>query len=149
MTTDLSEILHNRTERPARLFACDCVERTIYLWKEDCFGSPTDDISPLEAIAVARRYASGRATNEELRNVRNVVRAIEMCSPISARAAIMIAIDAGTWDIAFEAAWIAAKLLGQYDDAGNILKGTERETANARESEWQAQRLRQYLDGSL
>jgi hypothetical protein len=44
-------------ERTARLFACDCAERVLHL---------TTDERSHEAVRVARRYAVGDATDEEL-----------------------------------------------------------------------------------
>ena len=48
-------------ERTARLFACDCAERVLYLYE-----AQYPDDRPRKAIEVARRYAEGAATREEL-----------------------------------------------------------------------------------
>lgn len=45
-------------EREWRLFACDCAERVVHLCG--------DDSRPARAIEVARRYANGESTQEEL-----------------------------------------------------------------------------------
>jgi hypothetical protein len=59
-------------DREWRLFACDCAEQVLYLCG--------DDQRPARAIAVARRYANGDATQDEL---------------------------AAAWDAALDAAWDA------------------------------------------
>ena len=53
-----------RTERDriARLFACDCAERSLPLFEKAC----PHDKRPREAIAVARAFALGGATPSEL-----------------------------------------------------------------------------------
>ena len=48
--------------RIARHFACDCAQRVLPIWLEQF----PDDIRPQQAIDVARRYADGNATAEEL-----------------------------------------------------------------------------------
>ena len=63
----------NWNERTARLFACDCAERVVHLCG--------DDDRPRNAIEVARRYANGEATDNEL---------------------------ASAWDAARDAAWASA-----------------------------------------
>ena len=49
-------------EKFARLFACDCAEHVLYLFEAKY---PNDD-RPRKAIEVARRFADGGATTEEL-----------------------------------------------------------------------------------
>jgi hypothetical protein len=58
-------------DRLARLFGCDCAERVLPIWEKR---APTDR-RPHEAIAVARRYARGEATNQELAAARAAERA--------------------------------------------------------------------------
>jgi Membrane protein involved in colicin uptake len=49
-------------ERAVRLFACDCAESVLHIFEE---AHPNDDC-PRKAIEVARKYANGEATQEEL-----------------------------------------------------------------------------------
>ena len=49
-------------ERTARLFACDCAEHVLSLYEAQY----PDDGRPRKAIEIARRYAEGKATVEEL-----------------------------------------------------------------------------------
>lgn len=49
-------------DRDLRLFACDCAERVLYLYETQ----RPSDTRPTEAIAVARRFANGQATQGEL-----------------------------------------------------------------------------------
>lgn len=51
-------------EVAARLFACDCAESVLHLFEKRY----PDDKRPRTAIEVARRFAHGEATVEELRN---------------------------------------------------------------------------------
>jgi hypothetical protein len=83
-------------ERTARLFACDCAERVVHL---------CDDPRPRRAIAVARRYAGGEATAEELVAAR-------AAAWDAARTAARAARDAA-WDAARDAEqkWQAARLM--------------------------------------
>lgn len=53
--------------RTLRLFACDCAERALAAWIK----SAPDDARPAEAIAVARRFANGEATSDELSAARS------------------------------------------------------------------------------
>ena len=58
----IGEPYANWNERTMRLFACDCAERVLANFEERY----PDDKRPREAIAVARRFANGEATREEL-----------------------------------------------------------------------------------
>lgn len=100
----------NWNERVARLFTCDCAERVVHLTTDPCCA---------ETIVVARRYADGQATNEEL-----------------ATAAYAAAHTAAT--AAYDAAHTAAHAACPAYAA-----------AHTAEQQWQAQRLLQYLDGEL
>jgi hypothetical protein len=81
-------------ERTARLFACDCAERVLYLFE----ARHPDDGRPRQAIEIARRYAEGKATVEELAAARAA----------AWEAALNASRDAG-WDAAREAAEDAAR----------------------------------------
>lgn len=63
-------------ERIARLFACDCAEHVLHLFESKF----PNDKRPRRAIEVARRFASGEASKDEL---------------------------AAAWDAAWDAAWAA------------------------------------------
>ena len=73
-------------DRTARLFACDCAERVLPIFERE----RPDDERPREAIAVARRFANGEATHEEL-------------------AAAWAPARAAAWDAARDAAFDAAR----------------------------------------
>lgn len=97
-------------DRLLRLFACDCAERVVHLCG--------DDPRPAQAIAVARRYADGEATEDELREARavawdpawDVARAVAWdAARDAARAAAWAAAWAVAWDA--ERAWQTAHLL--------------------------------------
>jgi hypothetical protein len=58
----VTRLLSGKHDRELRLFACDCAEHVLPLFEE----KHPDDTIPREAINVARRYANGEATENEL-----------------------------------------------------------------------------------
>ena len=86
-------------DRSARLFACDCADEALKLVKEP-------DSRSIEAVHVARLYAVGESTNEQLDAARASARA-------AARDAAGAAARASAWaaarDAAWDAAWAAAR----------------------------------------
>ena len=101
------------TERTARLFAADCAEHVLHLIPDE-----QSRLTCEVAIYVARCYADGEATEEEL---------------AAAGAAAWAAAGAAAWAAAGAAAWDAA-----WDAAGD-------DAARAAETRWQADRLAEYL----
>ena len=57
----------NWNDRTMRLFACDCAEHVIHICEKDF----PDEKRPRQAIEVARRFARGEATKEELAAARD------------------------------------------------------------------------------
>jgi hypothetical protein len=97
-----------------RLFACDCAEEALTLWK-------VTDKRSWDAIEVSRRYANGKATKEELAAAWDAARAAASdaasdaawaAARAAARAAASDAASdaarAAAWDAARAAAWAAA-----------------------------------------
>jgi hypothetical protein len=76
-------------EVSARLFACDCAEHVLPIFEKE----RPDDKRPRECIQVARKFARGKSTQEEL---------------AAAWAAAGYAVWAAAWDAARAAAWAAA-----------------------------------------
>jgi len=118
--------LETWNECTARLFAVDCAGRVVHL---------CDDPRPRHAIDVARRYAGGEATAEELDAARdaawNAARdAARAAGRAAARDAAWAARDAA-WNAAWNAAWDAA-----WDAARD---------ARDAEQEYQSARLMEYL----
>jgi len=112
--------LETWNECTARLFAVDCAERVVHL---------CDDPRPRRAIAVARRYAGGEATSEELDAVCDAAWAGAWATArAAARDAAWATARAGAWAAARDAAWAAA-WAGAWDA----------------EQEWQSARLMEYL----
>ena len=113
-------------ERTARLFACDCAERVLYLFE----ARHPDDGRPRKAIEIARRYAEGKAAVEELAAARE--------------AAWAAALDVA-WDVAWEAA-----LSTSWDVAWEAARDASRAAAWAAslnaERQWQVGRLRKILE---
>src|SRR5690554_2611809 len=78
-------------ERTAREFAADCAERALAVYEA---AYPGDD-RPRRAVEVARAYALGEATRDEL------------SARAAARTAAWAAADAAAWAAAEAAAWAA------------------------------------------
>ena len=85
-------------DRLARLFACDCAESVLNIYERDY---PNDD-RPRNAVRVAREFAEGRATNDQLAAAQDAALA-------AARAAARAAAQAAARD----AAWVAALAAAQ------------------------------------
>lgn len=81
------------SDREIRLFACDCAERSLPIFAE----RHPDDKRPRNAIEVARRYANGEATEQEL---------------AAAGAAAWDAVGAAAWAAAWDAAGAARAAAG-------------------------------------
>jgi hypothetical protein len=101
--------LETWTDRTARLFTCDCVERVLYIYE----GVFPGDERPRVAIETSRRYAEGEATEGELaaawaaangaaRDAWAAEAAIWTTAEAAARSAAWAA-----WDAARPAAWDA------------------------------------------
>ena len=120
-------------ERVARLFAADCAEHVLHLYEER-----HDNPAPRRAIEVARAYARGEATMEDLDAA--ALSAAEAawsvaCSTAyaAARSAAEAAADAAAWNVACSTAWAATDSV--------------RYAACSAERQWQAERLAWYIDG--
>jgi hypothetical protein len=92
-------------DRIARVFACDCAERALPIFEKEY----PNDKRPRLAIEVARHYASGQATEEQL----TAARAAALAAAAEAAAgAAAEAAEATAWAAAKAAeatAWAAAK----------------------------------------
>jgi len=84
-------------ERTARLFACDCAEHVLPIFEKTL----PDDKRPRQCIEVARRFANGEATKEELA-------AAWAAAGDAAWDAARDAAREATWDAARAAGWAAA-----------------------------------------
>lgn len=109
-------------EKFSRLLACDYAEHVLHILE----AKYPDDYRPRKAIEVARRYARGEATEEELAAARAAAWDAAWDAADAAWAAAWAAARAAAWDAAWAAVW---------------------DTARGAEREWQAQRLRLMLKG--
>jgi len=130
-------------ERTARLYACDCAEHVLPLYEAAMPG----DTRPRRAIEVARLYADGKATSEELAAAVDDARAAaRAASWAAARAAAGTAAGAAAVDAAgaaaVDAAWAAARAA-----AWTAAGAAAVDAAVAAERKWQADRLRVVLYG--
>lgn len=79
-------------DREIRLFACDCADRVLPM----CEAKYPDDTRPRNAIEVARRYANGEATEQELAAAYDAAGAAARLAAGAARAAARAAV-ADAW----------------------------------------------------
>ena len=117
------------SKKSARLFAADCAERVLPIFEK----YHPKDTRPRDAIAVARRFANGEATHDELAAAGAAALA---AARDAARAAARDAACAAGW----AAAWAAAGAA-----AGAAARAAAWAAGWAAEIEWQAQRLAFYL----
>jgi hypothetical protein len=146
-------------DREMRLFACDCAERVLPIFEQQY---PEDNRRPRQAIETARRFALGKATQEEL--------------AAAWAAAVEVAEAAATWDVAWAAeaaattTWAAARAAAATTwaaaeaaaaaawaaaaaawaaatwDVAWAAEAAEAAAARAAEEEWQKKRFIELLD---
>jgi hypothetical protein len=139
-------------ERTARLFACDCAERVLYLFE----ARYPDDGRPRKAIEIARRYAEGKADVEELAAARDAAwataEAAEGAVWDASRAAAEAAAWAAAWAAALNAARAASRAVSRYAAgaawaaAEAAAWGAAEDAAGEAERQWQVERLRNILE---
>ena len=129
-----------------RLFACDCAEWS--LGRERDAGHELDPRS-WAAVEVARRYARGEATDEELAAARDSAWAAAWTA---ARNSARTAAWAASRDSAWTAAWTAARdsiwtaaWAASRDSIWTAARTASRTAAWAAERSWQIERLITYL----
>src|SRR5690606_3074010 len=127
-------------ERTAREFAADCAERALAVYEA---AYPGDD-RPRRAVEVARAYARGEATRDEL-SARAAACAAAWAAEDSAEDAAWAAAEAAAWaagEDAIEAAvWAAEDAAWAAARAAAAAAGA----AEAAERRWQAARLAELL----
>lgn len=132
----------------ARLFAADCAEHVLHLYEEEY----PDDPRPRRAIKVARQYALGLASDEELRLARDAAEAAT--SEAGAGAAAHTPPREAAW-AARESAWAAmAAARETVSDAAAresawAARAGASDAAMAAEINWQRQLLIRYLLGEV
>ena len=94
-------------DRKLRLFACDCAERALPFFEK----SYPNDKRPRISIEMARKFANGEVTNEEMTAA---WAAAEVAAEVAAWDAARDAARAAAWDAAIE--WQAEKLLEYIND---------------------------------
>ena len=115
-------------EREARLFACDCAERALDLWAQ----RGTVDPRSRAAVDVARRFANGEATADE----------ISAAESAAWSAAAWLAESAAAWS-----AWSAAESAAP--SAASAAWSAAWSAARSAERRWQNARLLDYLYGRV
>ena len=94
-------------DRLARLFACECAEGVLHIYEKQY----PDEKRLREAIRVARAFAEGKATGDELAAARAAARdAAWAAAWAAARAAAWAAARDAAWVAAWAAAWAAARV---------------------------------------
>ena len=117
-------------ERTARLFACDCAEHVLHLYEMQY----ASDSRSHDCITVARQYANGETTSEELAAAWD---AAWDAAYTAARDAARDTARAAAWDAARDAAGDAARAAA-WDAA--------RDAAGDAEREWQVGKLKTLLE---
>ena len=105
----------------ARLFACDCAAHVLPIYEKEY----PDDKRPRECIKVARKFAHGKATREEM------TAAVDAVGD-----AAWAAVRAAAWDAARDAAWDAAR---------DAVRAAAWDAARDAEHKYQARRLMKLL----
>jgi len=124
-------------DKLARLFACDCAERVLPLFEKEY----PEDKRPRKAIKVARLFAEGKATTQELAAAR-------AAAWDAARAAVRDAARAAVRDAARDVAWEAARAAVRDAVAAaawDAVWEAARDAARAAERTWQSQHLQDML----
>ena len=127
---------HAMNDRQRRHFACDCAESVLHL---------ANDPRSSEAVRVARLYADGRATDDELAAAwaaardaaRDAARAAAWAAAWAAASAAARAARAAAWDAAWDAARAAA-WNAALDAAWDAARAAARDAA--RDAAWDAAR---------
>ena len=132
----------------ARLFAADCAERAL---KRERKAGREPDARSWEAVRVARAFARGEATSEDLAAAWDAAGATawataRVTTGATAGAAARAAARVTAWDAAGDAARAAARAAA-WDAARDAARATARAAARAADRRWQIKRLTEYLDG--
>ena len=133
--------------RIARLFACDCAERVLEIYEKQAPGN----LAPRNAIKVARMFANGEATQDELDAAWATAWAARDAEDAAwAARAARDAARAAAWaaraarDAARAAAGVAARVA-----ARAAARVAARAAARVAEQKWQSTRLLQYANGEI
>jgi len=124
-------------DRTVRLFACDCAKRVLRIFEDIC----PKDKRPAEAIKIARAFADGKATKEEL---------VKACE--AATNSAYTAVQSFSADAAYNAAYAAADTCNSdaFDAARHVSSAAAEATTDyAGEREWQWNRLKKYLNNKV
>ena len=133
-------------ERMARIFACDCAERVLHIYEK----AYPDDKRPRTAVEVAKRYAEGKATDEERVAARAAVRdavgdAVKAAAKATAKAAVRAAFRAA-WATAWDAAEAAALTTDEAAWASeDVTRDAARIATKNAERQWQSEHLCELL----
>ncbi len=133
-------------ERDLRLLACDFADHVMPIWA----GAYPDDTRPQDAIAVARRYANGDASAEELTVARDAAgdAAWNAWDAVAAGDAARNAARATAWDAAEAAGAAAAEAaVAARDAAGDAARDAAvAVAAEDAECSWQVSHVRECLE---
>jgi len=128
-------------ERTQRLFAADCAEHVLHIFEEAYPADPR----PREAIAVARAFAEGEATEEELNTAESAAWSAAWSAAESAAwSAARNAARSAAWSAAESAAWSAARNAAR-SAAWNAARNAAWSAARSAERRWQTERLAHYI----
>jgi hypothetical protein len=144
-------------ERTARLFACDCAEHVLHLFEKQY----PDDSRVRTAIEVARLYADGKATLDDLRAADSAAysaaySAADSAAYSAAYSAADSAADSAAYSAGYRAGYRAAYRAADSAAYSAAYRAGYRAAYSAgyragyrAEREWQTQRLMGYLRGEV
>ena len=124
--------------RTARHFACDCAERVLHR---------IADPQAAEAVRVARRFADGLATGQELAAAREAAWATAWTAWTVAGTAVGAAAWAAAWAAARAAGAVVGAATHAAAEAAAAAARAAAAAAGDAERMWQIQRLMEYLKG--
>lgn len=136
-------------DKSLRHFACDCAEHVLHFFEEQ----HPEDKRPRQSIEMARCFAEGFATYEELATAGDASwAAARDASRAASRDASRAASWAASWDASRAASWVAsqdaswaASWAASRDTAGAAAWAASWAAAGAAEQKWQLKTLRKYL----
>jgi hypothetical protein len=139
---ELDQLVSQMNEHQQRLFACDCAERVLPKYEE---GNPADGV-PRLAVAIARRYAHGKASINDVDVVLHALYSTKQVNEFD-RFALLPHDDISS--LAWKAA-LRAVLAAWFPDirTRSTMMASERASGEGQnEQSWQRERVIWYLTG--
>ena len=141
----LIRVVPTWNKRMARLFACDCAELVLSVYAKSYPG----DNCLVECIAVARRYANGEATADELAAASAAAWAASSAASLAAASASWAASSAASSAAPWAASWAAARAASWAAARAASLAAAAWAASSAASRAAQTECLFEYLNGVI